>query len=78
MEKPQKKELNETDIKHLPDKEFNTVVIKMPNTGWRRTDEHSENFTKIENTKKNQSELCNTVTEMKNTLEEINSRLNDV
>ena len=38
--------------------------------------ELSENFNK-ENIKKNQSELNNIITEMKNTLEGINSRLED-
>lgn len=32
---------------------------------------------KLENTRENQLELKNTITEMKNTLEGINSRLND-
>ena len=41
-------------------------------------DELSENFSKeIENTKKNQSELKNTIAEMKTTLLGINSRLED-
>ena len=41
-------------------------------------DELSENFSKeIENTKKNQSELKNTIAEMKTTLQGINSRLED-
>ena len=41
-------------------------------------DELSENFSKeIENTKKNQSELKNTIAEMKTTLQGINSRLDD-
>ena len=39
--------------------------------------EHSENFNKeLENIKKNQWKLENTITEMKNTLERINRRLN--
>ena len=41
----------------------------------RRMEENSENFNKeIENIKKNQSDQNNTITEIKNTLEGINSR----
>ena len=44
----------------------------------RRMDKLSENFNKeIEYRKKNQSELKNTITDMKNTLERINSRVED-
>ena len=50
----------------------------MPTKLGRRVDELSENFSKeIENTKKNQSELKNTIAEMKTTLLGINSRLED-
>ena len=42
----------------------------------KRIDEHNENFNKeIENIKMIQSELKNSIIEMKNTLEGINSRL---
>ena len=41
-----------------------------------RIDEHSENFNKeLKNIKKNQSELNYTITEIKNSLEGMNSRL---
>ena len=44
----------------------------------RRMDKLSENFNKeIEYRKKDQSELKNTITDMKNTLERINSRVED-
>ena len=39
-------------------------------------DEHSENFNK-ENVEKNHTELKNTITEMKTTLEGIHNRLDD-
>ena len=42
----------------------------------RRVDEHSENFNK-ENVEKNHTELKNTITEMKTTLEGIHNRLDD-
>ena len=78
QEKLSEKELNETEISNLPDKEFKVMIIKMLTELWRRVDEHSENFNKeLENRKKNPSELRNTITEVKNTLEGINSRLDD-
>ena len=44
----------------------------------RRMEEHSEKFSKeIKNTRKTQSELNNTIHEIKNTLEGTNSRLDD-
>ena len=44
----------------------------------KRIDGHSENFNEeLENIKKNQSDLKNTITETENTLEGINSILDD-
>ena len=43
------KELNETEISNLPDKEFRVIVIKMLTELWRRMDELSENFNKDRN-----------------------------
>ena len=43
------------------------MIIKMITELWRRKDEQSENFNReLENIKKKQSELKNTITEMKN------------
>ena len=59
---------------NLPDKEFKVMIIKML-TKLRRMDEHSENFNKeLDNIKKKKPEL-NIITEVKNTLERINSRV---
>ena len=56
------KNLNEVEISNLPDEEFKVMVI---NT-WKRIEEQSENFNKeLENIRKNQSELKNTITEIK-------------
>ena len=56
QDKSSKKELNETEINSLPDKEYKIIVIKMFTGLGRRIDEHSENFNKeLENIKKNQS-----------------------
>ena len=50
------------------------MTIKMLTKLRRRMEGHSENFNKkLENIRKNQSKLRNIITEMKNTLEGINS-----
>ena len=65
-EKTTEKTNNETEIKNLPDKGFKTLVIRMLTELGKRIDEHSENFNKeLENFKMNQSELKNTISEMK-------------
>ena len=59
------KNLNETEISNLPDKEFKVMVIKMLTKLRRRMNEHSENVNKeTENIRKYQTE----VTELKNTI----------
>ena len=71
-----KKTNNEKEIKNLPDKEFKVLIIRRLNELGKRVDEHSKTFSKeLENFKRNPSELNNIVSEMKNTLEGINSRL---
>ena len=55
--------------------EFKALVIRMLTELGKRIDEHSEDFNKLEDIKKNQSALKNIITEMKITLEGINSRL---
>ena len=62
-------------ISNIPDKEFKVMVIKML-TKLRRRINIVKTSTKIENMRKYQSEL-KTTTEIKNTLEGINSRLED-
>ena len=59
---------------NLADAEFKTPVIKMLNELRGRVDELSKSLPKeIEITKKNQSEIKNTIAEIKNTLDRINS-----
>ena len=45
-QKPQQKNLNETELSNLLNKEFKVMVINMLNEHGRRMDEHSENFNK--------------------------------
>lgn len=54
------------------------MLIRMLNELEEKADENSEDFkNEIESIKMNQSELKNTIVEMKNILEGINSRLGD-
>ena len=55
-------ELNKVEISNLPNKEFKVMIIKTLNELRRKVDEHRENKV-LENTKKNQTELKNTITE---------------
>ena len=68
--------LNEMEINNLSDKEFKVMIIKMLTKLRRRMDDHSENFSRVRKYFK-KSELKNTITEIKNTLEGINGRLDD-
>ena len=54
------------------------MIIKMIKELGRRMDEHSEKcYRALEGIKENQIEPKNTITEIKNTLEGVNIRLND-
>ena len=68
------KELNEMEIKNLPDAKFKTMVISM-------LKEPSEKLKNVKNNigtiKKNQSEMKPTLTEMKTKLQRINSRVDE-
>ena len=66
------------EISNLFDKEFKVMIIKMLTKLRKRMDKQSENLnTELGNIMKNQSELKNTITEMKYILEGINGRLDD-
>lgn len=62
------------ETRNLPDKKFTVTAIKKFTRCERKVDELGENFNRERKYKKNQSHL-KTITEMKNTPEEINSRL---
>jgi len=58
------------EINNISHKEFKVMVIKILTRLKRRVKELSENFNKeIESIKTNQSELKNTITKMKSTLQ---------
>ena len=57
---------NKVEISNLLSKDYKAVVIKMLKKLRTSVDEYSENFNKeLENTKKNQTELKNIITEIK-------------
>ena len=82
---PQKRTKQNGD-RQSPVAEFKTLVIRMFNELRRWVEELTKNFNKEvwniiigeENIKKNQSEMMNTLTEMKNTLRVINSKVDEV
>ena len=69
------RDLSETDLSYMPDKEFKVMIIKIL-TGLEK---RVEDISKTLNTeiKKKQSEIKNTINEIKNTLDGINSRLEE-
>ena len=69
------------EITNLPEKEFRVMIVKMIQELGKSMDAQSEKLQevfnkKLENTKDNQTELNNTITKMKTTLEGIN-RINE-
>ena len=76
------KQLNEVEIGNLPQKEFRTMIVKMIKDPGKRmeakTEKMQEMFNKdLEELKDKQTEMNNTTTEMKTTLEGINSRITE-
>lgn len=65
------------EVSNLPDKEFNVIVIKMPTELGKRVDEFNKNFKTDRKYFFKKSEQKNNIIEMKNTVERINSRLED-
>ena len=89
VETPEK-QLNEVEIGNLPEKEFRIMIVKMIQDLIKRMEakigKMQEMFNKdleelknkhLEKLKNKQTEMNNTVTEMKNTLEGINSRITE-
>ena len=79
QDKTPEKQLNEVEIGNFPEKEFRIMIVKMiQDLGKRmeaKIEKMQEMFNKdLEELKNKQTEINNTVTEMKTTLEGINSR----
>ena len=88
QDKTPEKQLNEVEIGNLPEKEFRMIVKMIQDLGIRmeaKIEKMQEMFNKdleelknkrLEELKNKQTEMNNTITEMKNTLEGINSKNN--
>ena len=88
QDKTPEKQLNEVETGNLPEKEFRVMIVKIIQDLWKRMEakikKMQEMFNKdleelkskhLEELKNKQTEMNNTITEMKNTLEGINSRI---
>ena len=70
-------QINEDEIGNLPEKEFRVMIVKMIQILGNRMEKIQETFNKdLEELKSKQTVMNNTITEIKNTLEGINSRIN--
>ena len=69
---------NEEEIGSLPEKEFRIMIVKMIQNLGNRIDKMQETFNKdLEELKRKQATNKNTINEIKNTLDGINSRITD-
>ena len=67
---------NEEEISNLHEKEFRIMIVKMIQNLGNRIDKMQETFNKdVEEPKRNKAMMKNTINEIKNTLEGINSRI---
>ena len=66
---------SEEEISSLPEKEFRIMLVKMIQNIGNKIDKMQETFNKdVEELKRNQAMMKNTINEIKNTLKGINSR----
>ena len=82
QDKIPEKQLNEVEIGNLPEKEFRIMIVKMiqdlGKTMEAKIEKMQEMFNKdLEELKNKQTEMNNTIIEMKTTLEGINSRITE-
>ena len=69
---------NEEEIGSLPEKEFRIMIVRMIQNLGNRIDKIQERFHKdLEELKSKQTMMNNTINEIKNSLEGINSRITD-
>ena len=72
------KQLNEEETGSLPEKEFRVMIIKMIQNLGNRMEKIQETFKKdLEELKSKQTMMNNTINEIKNSLERINSRITE-
>ena len=90
QDKIPEKQLNEVEIGNLPEKEFRIMIVKMIQDLGKRMEEKIEKMHEVSNKdleelknkhleelKNKQTQMNNTITKMKNTLEGINSRITE-
>ena len=71
-------QINEEEIGKLPEKEFRIIIVKMIKNLENKMEKMQESINKdIEELKNKHAETSNTITEIKNTLEGINSRISE-
>ena len=71
-------QINEEEIGKLPKKEFRIMIVKMIQSLKNRKEKMQESINKdLEELKNKHTETNNTITEIKNTLEGINSRISE-
>ena len=71
-------QINEEEIGKLPEKEFRIMIVKMIKNLENRKDKMQESISKdLEKLKHKHTETNNTITEIKNILEGINSRISE-
>ena len=69
---------NEEEIGSLPEKEFRIMIVKMIQNLGNRMEKIQEMFNKyLQELKSKQTMMNNTINEIKNSLEGINSRIRD-
>ena len=69
-------QINEDEIGNLPEKEFRAKIVRMIQNLRNRMEKIQETFNKdLEELKSKQRVMNNTITEIKNTLEEINNKM---
>ena len=70
--------INEKEIGKLPEKEFRIMIIKMIKNLENKMEKRQESINKdLQELKNKHTETNNTITEIKNTLEGINSRISE-
>ena len=71
-------ETNEEEISSLPEKEFRVMIVKIIQNFGSRMEKIQEMFNKdLEDQKSKQTMINNTINEIKNSLEGINSRITE-
>ena len=71
-------QINEEEIGKLPEKEFRIIIVKMIKNLENKIEKMQESINKdLEELKTKHTETNNTVTEIKNTLEGLNSKISE-